>query len=54
MKVICWCKDCAYYDDHECGVVKDGIDYLEINKLGGCATMEYKEEGEKENDSKRD
>ncbi len=53
MKVICWCKQCKYYDDHECGIVKDGLNYLEINKLGGCSTMVYKE-GDEENDSKGD
>ena len=45
MKVICNATECEYYDNGECGIVKDGLDTLEITEDGECACFEYAQEG---------
>ena len=44
MTVKCSTIECAYNEDYECGIVKDGIDTLEIGTDGECICFEFKEE----------
>ena len=42
--VRCFNTDCAYWDNSNCGVDEDALDFLTIDRDGSCANFEEKEE----------